>query len=121
MKGYEITKQLKERKNPNHQFIKWWRKENDFLDYDLIDRYVNNFDDSEEIAGFDLIDSEQMWAELKHLCGDRIARVKKDGGEYISWRPASGRDAGKTQECQFSSQSLIAIFDRETRGNPVDS
>lgn len=121
MKGYEITRQLKERKQPNHQFIKWWRKENDFLDYDLIDRYVKNFDDSEEIYGFDLIDTEQMWREVKNLCHERISRIDKDGQQYISWRPASGSQAGMTRECPFTPQSLIEIFDRETRGNPVDS
>lgn len=121
MKGYEITRQLRDRKTSNHQFIKWWRKENDFLDFDLIDRYLKNFNDGEEISGFDLIGIEEMWGEVKRICGDRVARVTKDGADYISWRPASGRDAGTTQECPFTPQSLMAIFDRETRGNPVDS
>lgn len=121
MKGYEITKKVRERKQPNDQFIKWWRKENDFLDYDLIDRYMKNFKDSEEIYDFDLIDIEQMWRELKKLCGDRINRIDKDGSQFVSWRPAAGTQAGTPQECLFNPESLINIFDRETRGNPVDS
>ena len=118
MKGYEITRELKERRSGSDTFIKWWRKENDFLDYDLIDRYVSNFKDSEEISGFELLSFDDMWHEVKRICGDRITRTGSDGSEQISWQPPGGK---QVQECPFTPQSLINIYDRETKGNPVDS
>ncbi|SNB45304.1 hypothetical protein [Geobacter sp. DSM 9736] len=119
MKGYEITRELRERRTGNDQFIKWWRKENDFLDYDLIDRFTTNFRDSEEIYGFDLLDTEEMWNEVKKICGNRVTRITRDGSDYLSWQPP--RPGKQRQECLFTPQSLINIFDAETKGNPVDS
>jgi hypothetical protein len=116
MKGYEIIKQIKEQRMPDHLFIKWWRKENDFLDYDLLDRFVNNYDDSHEISGFELLGIEPMWQELQRICGDRVAKTKKDGAELLAWE----RETGERQECMFTPQSLITVFDVETKGNPVD-
>ena len=36
MRGREIVAALNERRTEQHCFVKWWRKEEDFLDYDLI-------------------------------------------------------------------------------------
>lgn len=87
MKGYEITKQLRNRRGAGDQFIKWWRKENDFLDYDLIDRYVANFSASEEIYDFDLLSLDEMWEEVERICSDRVTKISRDGNDYISWLP----------------------------------
>ena len=35
MRGREIITALDHRRNENHCFVKWWRKEADFLDFDL--------------------------------------------------------------------------------------
>ena len=38
MLGREIERMLKADTSGHYQFVKWWRKENDFLDYDLVDK-----------------------------------------------------------------------------------
>ncbi len=116
MKGYEITKQIKEQRGPEHLFIKWWRKENDFVDYDLVDRFVNNFDVSHEISGFELLGIESMWQELERITAGRVAKMEKNGSEILTWE----KKDGEKQECIFTPQSIITVFDVETKGNPID-
>jgi hypothetical protein len=116
MKGQEIIKQVKEQSRPDHAFIKWWRKENDFLDYDLLARFLRNFKASEEISGFELLGIEPMWQELLRITAGRVTKSEKGGAEVISWE----KKTGEKQECLFSPESIITIYDVETKGNPVD-
>ncbi len=120
MKGFDIARQVKEQRSGSHCFIKWWRKEEDFLDFDLIDNFINDFKGSEEIEGFELIGMDQMWQETKRVCGERVTKVTKDGNDVIQWVPSEGKEAGKKLECPYTPEALLTIFDRETRGNPVD-
>ena len=121
MKGYEIMKEIRTRRGSNDIFIKWWRRENDFLDFDTIDRFVTNFKDSEVIYDFALLGIDQMWGEVKRICGDRISKVDKADGAVLVWEPAQGSKAGQKLECPFTPESLVKIMDTETKGNPVDS
>ena len=116
MKGTEILKQIKEQRSSGHCFIKWWRKENDFVDYDLLERFVADLNPSEEISGFELLGIEPMWQELQRIGGGRVTKVRKGSDETIVWEKASG----KKKECPYTPDSIISIFDAETKGNPVD-
>ncbi len=115
MKGYEITKQLRERRRSSDQFIKWWRKENDFLDYDLIDRFMEDASQNAEVGGYELISTEQMWERLRGVCGKRVMKTQKAGEPLIEWNGEMG-----ARTCPFTPKSIIEIFDIETKGNPVD-
>jgi hypothetical protein len=118
MRGREIYSAVVKLRNAEHCFVKWWRKENDFLDYDLIDRFVDNVDHAEEIDGFDLLTLDQMWAELKRICGTRVNLVQESKGDRVEWTHV-GKNGTHTEVCIYSPETVMNIFDVETRGNPV--
>ncbi len=120
MRGSEIISTLDSRRTDNHQFVKWWRKEEDFLDYDLIDRFIDNTTSGEEIGGLDLLTMDEMWNEIVRVCGTQVKRVLDASGDKVEW-VHSGKGGTTTHVCAYTPESLMEIFDTETRGNPVDS
>ena len=116
MTGREVLEQIKTTRTSDQQFIKWWRKEEDWLDFDVIDTFVANTSDSEEIGGFELVGYDEMWAFLEKVAPGRVAKTQR-GGEYlVSWKKKSGEE----RECLYTPQALVDIFDTETGGNYVD-
>ncbi len=115
MKETEIMKEVRELRTSDQVFIKWWRKEEDWLDIDLIDRFEAE-SDNKEVGGYELMTTAQMWDELKKVCGDRVAKGEKEGQELVLWTRK-----GEQRSCPFTPESLLEIFDVETRGNYVDS
>ena len=99
-----------------HQFIKWWRKEEDWLDFDLIDTFMKNVGLAEEIGGFNLLTMEEMWVQVQKVCTSRVEKTKKRGEDVIVWQ----KTASEELVCPFSPESLLQIFDAETHGNFVD-
>jgi len=120
MKGTEIVKSFDERLTEKHCFVKWWRKENDFLDYDLIERFVKNTSANEDIGGIDLLTMDDMWNEVKRVGGTRVKLVHDRSGDKIEWI-VKGKKGTRTKVCNYTPKSLLTIFDIETGGNPVDS
>jgi hypothetical protein len=116
MIGDEILKQIKDRRTDAHQFIKWWRKEEDFLDFDRIDSFIENIEPGEEIGGFDLFTMEEMWENLEKVTSSRVERTKKRGEDVIVWQKKSGEE----QVCPFNAESVMTIFDVETHGDLID-
>jgi len=116
MTGKEILDRIRERRNDDHQFISWWRKEEDWLDFDLIDRFIKNLDPAEEIGGFDLRTMDEMWENLEETTGGRVEKTRKGGNEVIVWK----RRSGVEQSCPFTAESVMTIFDVETHGDNVD-
>ncbi|MBI2355365.1 MAG: hypothetical protein HYV06_10105 [Deltaproteobacteria bacterium] len=119
MTGREILDMLKERKTDEHRFVRWYRKENDFLDYDLLDRFENNLSSSEVIGGVDLLTMDEMWNELKRVGGDRVTLVRDKAGDTVEW-VHEGKQGVHKEVCIFCPETLLTIYDVETRGNPVD-
>ena len=120
MRGREILKTLDERRTDKHRFVRWWRKEEDFLDYDLIDRFVANSSENEEIGGIDLLTLDDMWEVVKRVGGTRIKLVHDRTGEKVEW-VHKGEGGMRADVCTYSPENLMTIFDVETHGNPVDS
>lgn len=116
MTGLEAVKAVKERRTEKDRFVRWWRKEEDFLDYDLIDRFEAESSGSEEIGGLDLLSMEDMWSVVKKVGGTRVNLVHDTGGDRIKWAHKDKEDV-----CSFTPENLLTILDAETRGNPVDS
>jgi len=107
-------------RSADQAFIRWWRKENDFADFELVDEFCKRENASREFGGFELLDHEQMWQELLRICPDRLSRKKQTkSGEVIIWkhRDAAGKMFEET--CPFSASTLMAIFDAETRGDTL--
>lgn len=118
MRGREITSEVAKLRTDEHSFVKWWRKENDFLDYDLIDRFINNIDHAEEIEGLELLTLDEMWETVEHICGNRVKLERSTKGEQVEWTH-KGKNGTHHEVCIYSPETLMNIFDIETRGNPV--
>jgi hypothetical protein len=116
MTGREIVEQINAQRSAEDAFIKWWRREEDWLDYDLIDRFVANVQEDETIDGFELVGVDEIWEELRRLSGKRVEKVKRGGEELLIWQ----RENGEKRECLFTPQNLLDLFDAETGGNYVD-
>ncbi|MFA7404523.1 MAG: hypothetical protein WC007_11035 [Pelobacteraceae bacterium] len=119
MRGREIIEALDKRRTEDHRFVKWWRKEEDFLDYDLIDRFVENTGGTVEIGGIDLLTMDDMWNEVKRVGGTRVTLLHDETGDRVQW-VHKGKTGVHTNVCTFTPETLMEIFDVETKGNPVD-
>ncbi|OGU15950.1 MAG: hypothetical protein A2076_04715 [Geobacteraceae bacterium GWC2_53_11] len=120
MRGREIIAALNERRGEKDCFVKWWRKENDFLDYDLIDRFVANTGGTDEIGGLDLLGMDDMWNEISRIGGTRVTLLHDADGDKVKW-VHQGKTGQRINVCSFTPETLMEIYDVETKGNPVDS
>jgi hypothetical protein len=120
MTGGEILERLKAERKAEHKFIKWWRIENDFSDYELIDNFISRTNTDQEYAGYELLDMEDMWNVLKAHAPDRVNREERQHNDVIVWEHHTGKGDVKEEVCPFIPKSLMTIMDVETRGNPID-
>ena len=123
MQGYELVKKIESERNahPERMFIRWWRKEEDYLDFDLVARFLEKLDYGAEIGGFDLIDQEEMWQTIKKRCDGRAAKVQRDGRWVLVWTPPEGAEIEeRLSEYPDTPESLLKILDVETNFNYVD-
>jgi hypothetical protein len=113
MKGSEVLSQIKEKnQDGRYAFISWWRREEDWLDHDLLDSFIENTRPDEEMDGFTLLTLDEMWEKLRHHAAGRVRRLQGEGGDRIVWE-------GKGEQCEypFTAASVMEIFDVETEGN----
>lgn len=120
MTGTELLKQLDQQRKNSHQFVKWWRKENDFVDIELLDSFSETVKAGDQFEGFELLNMEQLWEIVRRLCGERVIRTKKEGEEIIQWERLGRHGEKRSISCSFAPEFLLQIFDVETRGNFVD-
>ena len=121
MKGSEIVSTLKQQARADHLFVKWWRKEEDFLDYDLIERFLEQTTKDEEIGGLQLLTMSEMRDEVKRVGGTRVKFIHEPSGDKIQWVHKAKEGGVSTHVCAYTPEALLTIFDVETNGNPVDS
>lgn len=120
MRGREIYQTVDSLRTADHCFVKWWRKENDFLDFDLIDRFVKNSGTSEEIDGLDLLTIDEMWNEVKRVAGSQVKLIHDPKGDLVEW-VHKGKTGTHREVCVYTPETVMHIFDVETKGNPVCS
>ncbi|KAB0668700.1 hypothetical protein F6V30_15285 [Oryzomonas sagensis] len=120
MKGREILATVRERATTDHCFVKWWRKEEDFLDYELLDRFLEHATESEEIGGLQLLTMNEMRDEVKRVGGTRVKFIHEASGDKIEWVHRA-KEGVRTHICAYTPEALMTIFDVETHGNAVDS
>lgn len=118
MRGREALKTIYENRNEKQLFVKWWRKENDFLDYDLVDRFMRNASDGEEIGGVELLTMDDMLAEVKRVTAGRVTLLHDSHGDRVQWVHRVKNEL-RTDYCAYNPAALMAIFDVETNDNPV--
>lgn len=113
MTGKDAVAQIATERGGAHQFIKWWRRADDVVDYDLIDRFVASARPDEVIDGFELLDLEGMWEVLLSLDPDKLMRVKRGGEEVIQWSWQGPGGAERTSTYPFSPEGIMTLFDEE--------
>jgi hypothetical protein len=118
MKEYEAVKQIEDKRKAKHFFVKWWRKEQDFMDYDLIERFMRNVDKNQDIGGFELLTMDEMWSELQRVAGNHVKLEHGDFGGKIYW-VHKGKSGINSQVCDYTPANLMTIFDIEIKNNPV--
>ncbi|RNC67468.1 MAG: hypothetical protein ED859_14665 [Desulfuromonadales bacterium] len=118
MRGSEIKRMLTENVRSEHRFVRWWRKENDFFDYDLIDRFLEGVSSGEEIGGIELLTMDEMLEELRRVSGNRVTVVHGEAGDSVKWIHG-GSGGERVDVCMYTPEALLTIYDAETRGNPV--
>lgn len=119
MKESEILRMIAERRTKDHRFVRWWRKEEDFLDYELLDRFVAEAGGNEELGGIDLLTMDDMWSELQRIAGPHVKLVQDPSGNKVEW-VHKGKSGTTAQVCAYTPETLMTIFNVETKGNPVD-
>ena len=124
MQGYELVKKIeKERtEHPENVFIKWWRKEEDWIDFDLVSRFLENLDYGSEFGGFDLIGLDEMWGAIEKRCEGRASKVQREDGQWVlHYTAPKGVEVEESlPEYPYSPESLLKILDMETNFNYVD-
>jgi hypothetical protein len=118
MRGREVEELIAALRTDTHRFVKWWRKENDFVDYDLLERFLKYRIEDEEIDGLELLSMDDMWKEVKRMVGERIDLIHEKNGERIRWIHKV-KNSMRTDYCMFTPTALLAIFDMETDFNAV--
>lgn len=118
MTGEEIRTAIHLQQGSDTRFIKWWRKENDFVDYELLDQFLGRLQAGEQFSGFELLDMEQMLEVMQRWPQIRLSVEQRTHGKFIHWEHLEGKHAS-VEELPYTAAALMHIFDRETRGNTL--
>ncbi len=113
MTGRAVIEQITGAMRERRQFIKWWRRADDAVDFELIDRFIANIRPDEEVDGFELLDMEGMWEVLLSLDPDKLVRVRQDGTEVIQWMWQDPGGVERTSTYPFSPEGIMTLFDEE--------
>ena len=119
MKEGQIMRAIEQGKSEGKEFIKWWRKENDFVDFELIDRYLEAAEVHHDFENFDLLDKEQMWDILQKKVKGKLYHRVATKSDTIVWEHIGKDGITHTYTCPYSAHSIMAIFDAETKGNTL--
>jgi len=118
MRGAEMREAINRRRNDQTRFIRWWRKENDFVDYELLDPFLGRLDDGLDFSGFELLDTDEMWQTLRRWSPDKVHREQRTKQDVIVWTHEQD-GATITEEVPYSAESIMHIFNQETRGDTL--
>jgi len=119
MTGYEIMKKMHYVDRHERCFIRWWRKENDFADYELVDTFLENLKQTDEFSGYQLLTMDEMWQELQRREPQRLTLEKHRGETVIRWKHRRADGTVGEELLPYDAPSLMSVFDKETRGTTL--
>jgi hypothetical protein len=119
MTGHEIRRELRHARSDERCFIKWWRRENDFVDYELVDTFLANLEPDHEFAGFELLTLEQMWRELHRREPKRVTLGRRHGETVIRWQHVAEDGRLREDIFPYEPSSLMTVFEGATHGNTL--
>lgn len=123
MQGYELVKNIEtqRREQPERVFIKWWRNEEDFIDFDLVSRFLDTYNYGSEISGFELIGMDEMWKAVESRSNGKATRRKSGDSWVVQWTPPPGaEDVEARTEYPYTPETLLKVLDAETGDNYID-
>lgn len=119
MKINRLLHEIEQGKEQDKEFIKWWRKENDFVDYQLLDDFVKTARPGQEFENFELLNKEQMWEILERWNPEGVRISNSTKGRSIEWRRRNAKGEEEITSCPYNARSIMSIFDQETRGDTL--
>lgn len=119
MTGKQLMQELSQKRQPEHVFIKWWRKENDFADYQLLDDFLAVLESGQDFGGYQLLDMEQMWATLERHGHGMVSREHRTSGDHLIWKHQDASGELTCDDYPLTPRNLISVFDGETRGDVI--
>lgn len=118
MNSTDIRNEIDRRRQDSSRFIRWWRKENDFVDFELLGDFLHRLQGNEDFAGFELLDRDEMWNVLIKFAANRVVRERRTHGDVIVWTHMDGQRQ-VVEELPCNDESIMAIFDVETKGDTL--
>jgi len=115
----QLLRAIEKGKQEGKEFIKWCRKENDFADFELIEHYLDATDARHNIESFELLDKEEMWEILKRWKPKGLRHSVSSKSDMIEWQHRGKDGQVHTYTCPYNAQSIMSIFDAETRGDTL--
>ena len=119
MTGYEIAREMSRKGTGERCFIRWWRKENDFVDYELVDTFLANLAPDHEFSGFELLTAEQMWEELRRRVPKRVTLGQHHGETVIRWLHRAEDGSMREETFPFAPEAIMTVFEEETHGDTM--
>jgi protease II len=114
----QLLRAIERGKQEGKEFIKWWRKENDFADFELIDHYLEATGARHNVENYQLLDKDEMWEVLKRW-NPNVRHSVSTKSDTIEWQHRGNDGKMHTYTCPYNAHSMMSIFDAETRGNPL--
>ena len=114
-----LSKQIRQERKENLFFVKCWRKEDDFSDYEEIDVFLENLDPHHEFEGVELLNMEQMWEVIHRMNPKHLSRGMQSGEDVILWeRP--NKEGAKKGKWTFLTDVVYLDLDHSQNKNLVD-
>lgn len=113
MTGREIVEQIKAQRSADHCCVKSWRNDHKFVDFEFVDRFIEQVKTADTFEGFELLSLDQMWEALTSLDPDNLLRVRRGNNELIEWvwTDKDGRQMKNTYP--FSPEGIMTIMNDE--------
>jgi hypothetical protein len=113
----KLREEIHQRRQPEHRFIKWWRREHDFLNYDLIEVFLADISQRsvDMLEDFELLAEDQIWRELEQRASGHVHRERRTHGEVIVWEHDQQEEVRP-----YTPETMLSILDAETRSNVID-
>lgn len=114
MNSSELAKKLESHQETNRYFIRWWQDDPETADYETVKTFLDNASPEQEVGGYELLNLEEMWDTLNLRHPESVTRETRPTGDRIIWLHDSGAGEMVIEDCPYTPESVMAIFNIET-------
>lgn len=108
----EAIERIRSERSAGHCCVKSWRDNHKIVDFELIDKYLEQ-GGVDTIEGYELLDLEQLWEALTALDPDNLKRVSTAEGEVIEWLWTDRNGMERKNAYPFSPEGIMTIMNDE--------